>query len=306
MAIRFDKVKYFPEIIPDTYFLNLTAGENTVIDVDEREFEPSIIKTKGIISPRNPALELRLITEEYRIASSLVSLRDYPAINEFNIFAKRFLNISLYATAGVSNYPFIPILVIDKPSIALKLKLDLPLTDEERAISEKHNIAELVEKGNLPLPYDFIIEREYQILGTWEKGRIVKDIKTAYSLLETVVPTKPNRFLVLVGISAERPADVGYGIKIGINRDNDKDYLELDANALDLNFDLPCFIPALNNLEIKIKANISLTGINYKLRYKIWECKMTNILKARWIWKEKALAPTNLFELWEKVRGGVL
>ncbi|GAH49793.1 unnamed protein product, partial [marine sediment metagenome] len=95
-------------------------------------------------------------------------------------------------------------------------------------------------------------------------------------------------------------------IRIAIDRDHVSDYIEFPTYALgataavSLGKEISCFIPALHELRIKLKAGTSKT-IN--IRFTIWKCALTNIFRARWGLATREELPKDVYD---KVMAGVL
>ena len=71
--------------------------------------------------------------------------------------------------------------------------------------------------------------------------------------------------------------------------------------AVSLEKEISCFIPALKELRIKLKADVTDTDIN--IRFTIWKCALTNIFRAKWGLATKDELPGDVYD---KVMAGVL
>ena len=70
--------------------------------------------------------------------------------------------------------------------------------------------------------------------------------------------------------------------------------------AVSLGKEISCFIPALSELRIKLKATVSKT-IN--IRFTVRKCALTNIFRARWGLATRGELPGDVYD---KVAAGVL
>lgn len=294
------QTKLYPELIPDTWVGNITASEEvSPALLDLRRFPNLILELANIGVSRDDQVEARLRADTLTlsvVAGSLLQL----APNRFNITAKGVLWLTLWASAGKSNYREHHGVWIYQPTVAHKLKLGVPLTAEEREIAREFNIAETVAKGNIPLPIPYLIEREYQILSEETHGKLLT-LSTTEQMVEAVVPLGPEEFLVLTRLACD-PGTAAENVRISLDRDEDANYLsELKTYPLSLDWDLFCFIPALSELRLRVIA--ASTVADWNVRYTLLRCRMTDTLRCRWGLLTKEEAPG---DVWAKVRGGIL
>ncbi|MBA7712917.1 hypothetical protein ES703_121910 [subsurface metagenome] len=222
--------------------------------------------------------------------------------NDFTLFAKDNLYYNLYSTAIKANYRSYFGIWTWEPTVACKLLMGLTLTAAERRISDELGIANAVEKGILPIPLPAKIQREYQVCDEITYGRCFTAAVTT-TTVDTLYP-RVGEFLILVKIACDPgPAANANNIRITIDRDEDAGYVSrIHAYPLSLDFDLPMFIPAINELRLSVIAGIATA--NWNIRYTVQSCKMTNLLRARFglVTRDELPEPS----LWDKVKGGVL
>ncbi|GAJ00825.1 unnamed protein product, partial [marine sediment metagenome] len=110
----------------------------------------------------------------------------------------------------------------------------------------------------------------------------------------------PEQFVVLEKISCEHSAEVEHNVRFTIWRDEDgspaSPFITLHTHAMHLDYDIPCFIPAMREIGLRLEADTEQT--NYCCRYTFTTYRMTNILRARWFGEGPA-------ELIKKVKGGI-
>jgi len=182
--------------------------------------------------------------------------------------------------------------------VAHKLRYGIPLTPEEQKLNRDLGIADTVEKGLLPLPLVQQIAREYQVIQEETHGFNVT-VPTAGVDVETLHPVN-GQFLVLTKLSADQGV-AGNNIRIAIDRDYVSDYLEFPTYGLGgLGKEISCFIPALHELRIKLKAT---TGEAINIRFTVLKCALTNIFRARWGLVTPEEIPGDTYQ---KVQAGVL
>ncbi|GAI11606.1 unnamed protein product, partial [marine sediment metagenome] len=239
--------------------------------------------------------------------------------NNFSLLARSRIYYNLYnSSAGdlTDIKTFFSLWVI-KPTVAHKLRLGIPLTAEEQKLNRDLGISDTVEKGLLPLPLAQQIAREYQVIQEETHGFQVT-VPTAGVDVETLHPL-PGQFLILTKISADPGTASADVIKVAVDRDYVTDYVEFPTWALGpaysvdsggvvdaitfkpaLGKEISCFIPALHELRIKLKATVSRT-IN--IRYTVQKVALSNLLRARFGLVSRGEIPGETFD---KVLGGIL
>jgi len=300
------KVKYFPEQLPDGAVETIaTQSEVATPILDLRQFPPLLVRLAEVAVDQVADVEMRFKVDTTVFSPLAESMFDGLA-NNFSLLAKNRIYYNLFNSSAVTPKTdfksFLSLWVI-KPTVAHKLRLGIPLTAEEQKLNRDLGIADTVEKGLLPLPLAQQIAREYQVIQEETHGFDVL-VPTAGVDVETLHPVN-GQFLVLTKISAD-PGLVGDVIKVAIDRDYVSDYVEFKtfalgaSDAVALGKEISCFIPALKELRIKLKATGSKT-IN--IRFTVQKVAMTNIFRARWGLATREELPKDVYD---KVMAGVL
>jgi len=295
-------VRLFPELLPETNLLDLTANaEKEVFSLIRISQLGLILRLGDIAVVRNNNVTLRLRYDEITLEHEAGSLFSLDKPNRYLLTATDILRYALYSRATISAYQTYYNLWVIKPTIAEKLKFGISLTPEEKRLADKHNIHDLVAKGNLPLQWNYMRQREYQVLHE-ETHTFRGDVPTVGAMVKTLRPRKLDEFLVLTSISCERPPTAAHGTKLVISRDavagGEERYIELFTWPLDLTYEIECFIPAVAELTLKLETTTALTG--YRMRFTVLHCKLNDILRIRWNLPRDVPA-----ELEEKVRAGL-
>lgn len=300
------KVKYFPEQLPDSAFPTIAAGtEVSPVLLDIRQFPPLLVRLSEVAVDQDDNAEMRFKVDKTTL--SVVAGSMFNGLqNNFSLLAKDRIYYNLYHSAGVSDFKTFFSLWVIKPTVAHKLRHGIPLTAEEQKLNRDLGISDTVEKGLLPLPLSQQIAREYQVLQEETHSFLLATVPTAGVDVETLRPL-PNQFLVLTKLSADCGAAVGNNIRVAVDRDYVSDYVEFPSWALGvlpattLSKEISCFIPALTELRIKLKATIA--DVNINIRFTVWKCALTNIFRARW----GLVSPDELpGDVYNKVMAGVL
>ncbi len=297
---------YYPEQLPDGALPDITAtSEASPAMLDLRQFSPLLVRLSEVAADQNDNVEMRFRVDDKTLNALAGSMFDLLP-NNFSLLAKSRLYYNLYnSSAGnlTDVKTFFSLWVI-KPTIAHNLRYGITLTQEEQKLNKDLGISDTVEKGLLPLPLAQQIAREYQVIQEETHGFQVT-VPTAGVDVETLHPL-PGQFLILTKISADPGTNSTDVIKVAVDRDYVSDYVEFPTWALGatagvaLGKEISCFIPALHELRIKLKATVSRT-IN--VRFTVQKVAMTNIFRARWGLASKGELPGDVYD---KVLAGVL
>jgi hypothetical protein len=298
------KVKYPPECIPDSWFGAVPLlGESTAM-LDLRRFQPYIVQLGEIkVSvATHPNAVIRARYDDIRIEESVGAMLDlFP--NAFNLPAKDYLFYAFYGAGVVpANCPTFYNVWAFLPTIAHKIVYKIKLTAEESIIAEKLGIYDSVDKGVLPLPLSYQMEREYIVLGEETRSRSITIAVggTSYPI-ETIYP-RANEFIAITKIAAA-PGTAAQNVTLYVDRDNDSPMATVSTLPLSLipGGEINCFIPALT--EIRLWTTATVAPGAHLFRYTVKRFKLTNLLRVRFGLVSKDEVPG---ELYEKVISGVL
>ncbi|GAI63504.1 unnamed protein product [marine sediment metagenome] len=307
--VTIGRVKYFPEQLPDSAVPTIAASsEASPIILDLRQFPPLLVRLSEVAVDRDDVVnevEMRFKVDNTTLNVLAGSMFD-GLQNNFSLLARSriFYNLFNKGAASKDDFKTFFSLWVIKPTVAHKLRLGIPLTPEEQKLNRDLGISDTVEKGLLPLPLPLQLQREYQVLQEETHGFQVT-VPTVGVVVATLHPAN-GQFLVLTKISAD-PGDLAANnIRVTIDRDHVSDYVEFPTWALGIDAatalgkEISCFIPALTELRIKLKATAEKV-IN--IRFTVRKCASTNILRARWGLASKDELPGDVYD---KVMAGVL
>ena len=301
------KVKYFPELLPDSVVTDIAIqSEASPTILDLRQFPPNLVRLSQVAVDQDDDVEMRFKVDNITFAPLAGSMFDLLA-NNFSLLGKRRIFYNLYNTSGAvakTDFKSFLSLWVIKPTVAHKLRYGIPLTPEEQKLNRDLGIADTVEKGLLPLPLSQQIAREYQVLQEETHG-FELTVPTAGVDIETLHPAS-GQFLVLTKLSCDPGTAAADNIRLVVDRDYEVDFLEFPTWALGatagvaLGKEISCFIPAIKELRLRLKATVSRT-IN--VRFTVQKCALTNIFRARWGLASRDEIPG---DTWSKVMAGVL
>ncbi len=209
--------------------------------------------------------------------------RKVNQLTPLEFLSTRSLSLVLNADAIVTDYKMYLGIWVVKPSVAEKLLWGLPLSSEDKALSLKRGISDSVEKGILPFPIPYQIEREFIALGPFGKrtyAEIVANVVSGQTTPSITISPMSDEVLVLESVTGDNAAlTLANNAQIYVTRDDDRDYLKLPVFAMDQAYDFPCWIPALRKLEIGYYADANLA--NRYIRVVIGRYKLSELIKAR-------------------------
>jgi hypothetical protein len=295
-------VRFPPELIPDSWFGNVPAGaEVTPPVLDLRRFKPYITELANIQVTANANVVLRGRYDDLRVEENTAAMLS-ALVGAWRLLGKDILYLNFLGLILVANYATHYGVWAYPPTVAHKLLYGLTLTEEEKALAEKHNIIDSVEKGVLPLPISQQIEREYKVLGeeTHSRSINIAVANTPYTI-ESIYPRKGE--IVVLTRMAAAPGTAGQVVRFIVDRDDDIGMADVRTFALSLvaGGEVACFIPAIR--EIRLHTEAAVAPGAHLFRYTYQRIKLTNTLRARFGLASKAELPG---DVWEKVMAGVL
>ena len=304
------RVKYFPEQLPDSAVPTIAASSEASPPIlDLRQFPPLLVRLSEVAVDQDDEVEMRFKVDNTTLTTLAGSMFD-GLQNNFSLLAKNRIYYNLFNSgAGAkTNYKTFLSLWVIKPTVAHKLRYGIPLTQDEQKLNRDLGISDTVEKGLLPLPLAKQIAREFQVIQEETHGFRLT-VPTAGVIVETLHPL-PGQFLVLTKLSSgpSDTPDVDDNIRIAIDRDHVSDYVEFPTwalgatDAVALGKEISCFIPALTELRIKLKATVEPND-PVNIRFTVWKCALTNIFRARWGLATPDELPGDVYD---KVMAGVL
>ena len=292
------QARFFPELLPFTFTENVPVGTVEVFSLTELKRRGYLVRLAHLRAATGALTLTARADGELREASTsvLAALTEDPG---FDQMAQDHLMVHLQNATGsaLTSSQLRWGLWVSKPTAADKLALGLPLTSEEARIAQERGLADTVEKGQLPYPLPYLMLREYYTLRQTPIAQRYTSISANTEVtLASMIPAA-GECLVLAGIAATAAA-ARATVFVNIDRDDQDNYLSLDAYALVGTAYLPAFIPAVSRLRIRISSTVALT--NYDASAIVKAVRLTNILKARWGIDS---TPT---EVREAVKGGIV
>ncbi len=282
LATVIRKARYLPELLPFFHTQTLATGDNRIITLGSPTISSDLpILTDKLSATPDAKVLLKLKADrEPTHEAETISLDVMGELTPLEFLATRNLSFVLNADADVPDYKMYLGIWVVRPSVAQRILWGLPLTAEHEELSRRRGVRDSVEKGILPFPMAYQIERECmgfkhtyaEIVATITSGQTTP--------IETLSPPLSDEFLVLESVTADNTdLTLANNAQIYVTRDDDTNYLKLPVFAMDKAYDFPAFIPALDKLKISYYADADLT--NRYVRFIIGRYKRTDLLKAR-------------------------
>jgi hypothetical protein len=297
--------RFFPEVLPSTVFDTIGASSAAApLPADLRRFGVErLVQLRNLFLERDNDIRYTITADDFSIARNAGAVDDDIMDNQLNAFDSLTYRLFNENTgAAKTDYRTHFSILVDKPTVAQKLKFGIDLNQEEQQIDEDLGISNSVEKGVLPLPYSFKFEREYQVINSYTISSRISSVPTSGSgAVFEDISVNPNEAIILTEIGAD-PFAAADNFRIIIDRDNDVDYVIFHPFSLNsLNLNQSVFIPAIRELKFRALATNSISNADVRLVLK--RIALTNTLRVRWGLISDSEAPGDLAQ---KVRGGVL
>jgi len=273
------------------------SGQTDLIDISSRELKGKWVELSKVWVTRDPNVSIWLYRDgAKRVECPTNSLNSLDKENEFGIINTSRFKAELYSIASVTGYICRLGVWVFEPTIADKINMGVDLTDEEVAIATDTDLVTRFNKGLVPISRDLLVKRIFHHVNKYTKS-ILADLTTDGLRYNEYNP-EPDQFIVIEGISCvdTSPTTVNASIKIEVD---DRVALTIPCPCLSIDYDIPLFIPALDNIRIEFSTDTTITG--FRARWKIGVYKLTDRIKMMWGLIGRGVNE----ELWKEVKAGV-
>lgn len=278
MTIDPTKAKYFPEVLPEA--IAATSSTSGVSIASYAAFSPFAMQLKDLWTNQAVTGEsLRIDTDAGHgvIESPLISRPDRLPVEQDLLVED---SMDLWAIGATVKSYFAYTLRVTQLTVFEKIKHGIALSTEERALADKYEIEEkylagILKKLDAP-QFKKVIEVTKEVtVAAGDNTRVGRFINV-----------KRGEKAVLLSMAADS-ATVAGGVGsadtyLTVNRDvSDLSHVKLDTAAMPtIDYEMECYIPALNRLEILLE---SVTGISkLPVRYTYGIADLSIIEKIRW------------------------
>jgi len=290
--------KLLPNYFVFCYRKDLSTGDNVLIDMSKGELKGKWVDLTDVWVTRNANVDVWAYKDgKTRVEANTNSLLDIADANKYKIVNTKRFKLVLRAAAAVTAYESRYGMWVYEPTIADKLQEGLELTEEEVSIAEDTGLLTQFTRGLAPVPRSYWLERNIQILQEQTEA-IQEDLTAANGLRYSYLSPEEDRFLVLRMIASLDPTATTTNAFITIWSD-EVEVLKFPCSVMDIDTDLPLFVPARESLEIEASTDTDIT--NFRMRWKLLECRLTDYLAMLW----GILKREDDEELWKQVKAGV-
>jgi len=246
--------------------------------------------------------------------NSVVEARPYMNnVDELNVTGITSMTLFGYYPAGGSTGDLLYRygVRVTNPTVFEKLLYNIQLTDEEKALDTKFGISKGIAAGTLTG------KAETQFNKIFEVARSIDVAADVDLTVDRVVHPLAGQKAVLLGLAIEYYATENI-MFLSVKRDNEQ-VMKLDSHAFpddvggsmsafhnEMNYEMPCYVNALDRLEVYIESSAAVSDVKVRFRYGL--AKLTIIDKIRWNLpltdEDNAIASE--MDLYDSVKAGVL
>lgn len=310
------KCKLFPEEIPEAITINAAASTASGTSIASyASFSPYVMQLKKLWTWQTAlaaSVTLRVdIDSGHAVIESPLPSRSALFHADLDLIAQDNMDLwSVGVTAAGLNSYYTYTMRVTKPTIFEKIKNSIGLTDDEKSLADEFDIKRKYLAGILASRG---VNTE-QFKKIYEVAKSVTVAAGSNTRVGKIINVKKGEKAVLLGISVDSAAAIALNTAANdtyftVNRDSiDTSYIKLDCAAMPtLNYETPCYIPALDKLEILIE---SATAGTLPVRYRYGIANMTLMEKIRWGQEGTMTADekktADEFDLYDSVKAGVL
>ena len=310
------KAKYYPEELPEAIAINAAASTASGTEIASySSFSPYVMQLKKLWTWQTvgaASVTLRVdIDSGHAVIESPLPSRSTLFHADLDLIAQD--NMDLWSVgvtgAGLNSY-YTYTMRVTKPTIFEKIKHSITLTDDEKALADEFNIKSKHLAGILASRG---VNTE-QFKKIYEVARRVTVAAGGNTRVGRIINVKKGEKAVILGIAVDSTAAIALAAGANdtfftLNRDSsDTSYIRLDCASMPtLNYETPCYIPAIDKHEILIE---SVAGGTIPVRYRYGVANLTLMEKIRW-GQEGTMTPdekktADEFDLYDSVKAGVL
>lgn len=258
------KVKYFPEMLIEC------INESSVTTTGQKVASYLMTDRRAVVENAevyNQTANMDLVIsadgiEKARIRSDSHTLRDPCRYHKLS--AKETLDFSLIMTAGgpTSDVRSRWNITFRRPLAVDKIRDDVQLDTDELALSNDLHLDEHLSFGTIPHNQSLLnidpaklfddvipVERNMAIIAAGGESVI--------GGRKLDIPSPNSQLYVLLGVMVDQDlivAGTADDTFLVVDRDNDPDYMKLDVSGMtDLQY-VPCFVPCIKSLNVRIKS----------------------------------------------------
>lgn len=285
MVARIDptKARFWPEEVPEA--IATTSSTSGVSVASYSSYDPYTMFLRNIMTGQTPNVTLRVDNDggHAAIESPLIS-RPGRLFAPSDLPCYDSLDLWMVSSAGTPVGHAAYTLKVTKLSVFEKYKLGLSLDERENQLLADFDIVKRYSAGLLRP-----VESQGQFKKIVEVARTVTVAAGGNTRVGRIVQVKRGEKAVLLGVAVDagmvQAIGGGPGVDntyIDLNRDViDTQYFRLDCACMpSIDYEIPCYIPAIDKHEILVSATSAITSLPVKYRYGVAD--ITILEKIRW------------------------
>jgi len=319
MAFPVDPMRciYPPEVFAEAGLVSTSLSGTQIADYGNYYDKIVQLVTLGTMPMTATTGSVRVNTDAGdNKVNSVVEARPYMNhIDELNITGITSMTLFGYYPAGGSAGDLLYRygIRVTTPTVFEKLLYNIQLTDEEKALDTKFGISKGIAAGTLTG------KAETQFSKIFEVARSIDVAADVDTTVDRVVHPLAGQKVVLLGLAIEEYDTTPNIMYLSVKRDNEQ-VMKLDAHAFadsvggsmtaenedEMNYEMPCYVNALDRLEVYIESSVAKSDVRVRFRYGI--AKLTIIDKIRWnlpLSDEDNVIASEM-DLYDSVKAGVL
>lgn len=293
---------YPPELIPSAEEVSPTQGNEANI-MEIKKIPPGqLTQIHNIWADRNDDADLRIKANTHEVTCRAAGIPDWATPTLFDLLCHESSRIAVFARNDLTNYPVAHGFYVWKATVADKLALGMKLTPFESEVNNKLGVKKTLERGTLPIGMDRYFMYEYWPI--YRETKCVREtVPTTGIEVDTLRPIQHrDTFVALEAISSFNTAAAS-NVRMTICRDDDGDqgdpFLTINFDALKNDWHLPMFIPAMQEIRLRVEADVNTA--NHEFWYTYTHYRLNNILRMRFGLTPREDNP----DLYDKVTAGI-
>lgn len=299
------RVRYFPELIPDgTFYQEIQAGQTgSPPPLDLRRLTDRATEIDGLRVTPHPNLEL-----EFRVDNFVKETVRTELLTSNDFYPFRFagedtlaLDVRNVGASALQNVRVEYGLWVWEATTADRILRGWQLEDLDKNLNNEHGVQATVEKGLLPLPREYALQREYQLLRRMVHpvAHVNIEANAEKQLILNVAPMQHPGFEEYLVLERFTCSNNQAGLVIIIERDEDPQYVIYNTKGM--LGPVRVWIPALHELRVYVESPVQVSDVSFT--FQIGRYRLNNILRARWNLAREADLPG---DVWQKVAAGIL
>ena len=220
--------------------------------------------------------------------------------------AKRTAEVALRMTAATAANVYSRYNITTRaPSIIDKIRLDMPLTSEEEQLATEYNVYDKISTGVIPKWVSLLDKNE-----VWKMFDRIREYPTMLAAIAAAtaapgvtagyqIDVPQETVYVLLGISMDSTqfAGVFSDTFLCVDIDGIANYMRLDASGIPVNAIMPCYIPFIQKMLVRVESANGSAGNTVAVNYIVGRRPATIVDHLKWGDKFPVRNPVDQMEM---------